>query len=117
MTYALNAVERDIDRYAEDRGREQEREDYEDRCIADCKDDLRHLFLHRPDERHHKFSSYTSRQLVDETMDTDKHIPALLEMIRRAALGEDISDDAGDFVLEVCNKCVDGNRETFLRND
>ena len=102
--------------WADRLGMEQAHQEWEERALADCKCDLRHSFLHNPDVKHHQFSSYTVRQLVDEAMDPDKHYPMLLELIRRAALGEDISDDAGDLVLELANKCVDSQRETFLRD-
>ena len=46
----------------------------------------------------------------------DVHIAQMLELVRRAANGEDISDDAGDLVLELSTKCVNDNLETFLRD-
>ena len=95
---------------------EEAHKEWEERSKKECISDLQHHFLTDPERKHYQFSTYTMRQLVDEAMDPDVHIPQMLELIRRAANGEDISGDAGDLVLELSTKCVSDNLETFLRD-
>ena len=117
MSYSLSVVEREIDTYAEDRGHEQDREDYEDRCIAECIDTLRAGFLNTPDARCQNTGRATYRQQIDEAINPDVDIPAMLDLIRRAAKGEDISDEADSLVLSLAQQYVELNRDSFLRND
>ena len=97
----------------------QEREEARmEQVIADGTEYLLQSYLRDAHTPSDKFRTYTAEQQLCEVLCSDEETTweALLEVIRRAAIGQNVQKDAYELLRKLAHAWVSMNRETYIKD-
>ena len=89
-----------------------------DVAMADATEYLLQSYLANPATPSDKFRTYTAEQQLSEALCSDEDTDwfALLDLTRRAALGQNVQADAHEMLRKLAAAFVSANRDSYIRD-